>query len=338
MVKLYYDSDADQSILEGKTVAVFGYGSQGHAQSNNFRDSGVKVIIGLRPDGKSAERAREDGFEVYDFAEAAAKADIVHFLLPDEHHEPVFNAIQEQLTPGKTLSCSHGLNFHFEIIRAPEGVNVIMLAPKAPGPTVRREYVNGFGVPGLVAVHTDATGDALKIALALAKANGNTKVGCFETTFKDETETDLFGEQNVICGGAVYLMKTGFEVLTEAGYPPEIAYFECMHEMKLIVDLVYKGGVHGMSKKISNTARWGQFVQGPNIVTEQTKEAMKKQLERIQNREFVKEWIETECRQNNNANLDRMLADCYEWPIEQVGREIRKLAGLEEVETGEEKE
>ena len=225
MVKLYSDKDADQSYLSGKVVAVFGYGSQGHAQSNNLRDSGVKTIVGLRPEGASAKKAREDGFEVLDFPDAAAKADIIHFLLPDEQHAPVYDRIIQHVTPGKVLSCSHGLNFHFKIITPPEGVDVIMMAPKAPGPTVRREYVNGFGVPSLVAVHTDASGQALQIALALAKANGTTKCGSFHTTFKDETETDLFGEQNVICGGVVYLMKTGFEVLTEAGYPPEIAYF-----------------------------------------------------------------------------------------------------------------
>ena len=336
MATLYYDSDADQSFLEGKTVAIFGYGSQGHAQANNLRDSGINVIVGLRPGGSSFDKAKADGFEVFDFAEAASKADMIHFLIPDEHHEDVFNQIKEHVTPGKVLSCSHALNFHFGIIEAPEGVDVVMIAPKAPGPTVRREYVNGFGVPGLVSVHTDASGNALKIALAYAKANGNTKVGCFETTFKDEAETDLFGEQNVICGGAVYLMKAGFETLTEAGYPPEIAYFECLHELKLIVDLIYQGGIHGMSKKISNTARFGQFLQGPRIITDDVKKEMEAALARIQDGTFVKEWIQKECKENKLAGLKADLDDCYEWPIEKVGREIRKLAGLEEVETGDE--
>lgn len=337
MATLFYEKDADPSLLEGKTVAIFGYGSQGHAQSNNLRDSGVKVIIGLRPGGDSAKRAKEDGFEVFDFPEAAAQADIIHFLIPDENHEAVYNRIQEHVTPGKILSCSHGLNFHYGIIAPPDGVDVIMIAPKAPGPTVRREYVNGFGVPALVAVHTDASGKALDYALAFAQANGNTKVGCFKATFKDEAETDLFGEQNVICGGAVYLMKAGFETLVDAGYPPEIAYFECVHELKLIVDLVYRGGVHGMSKKISNTARFGQFLQGPKMVTDETKQAMKDALERIQNGQFVEEWIQKECHQNDLKNLKAKLDECYDWPMEKVGREIRSLAGLEEVQTGEEK-
>jgi ketol-acid reductoisomerase len=336
MAKLYYDNDADLGVLSGKTVAVFGYGSQGYAQSNNLRDSGVSVVLGLRPDGESAKKAKEDGFEVLDFPEAAAKADIIHFLLPDENHVPVYKRIKEHVTAGKTLSCSHGLNFHFELITAPEGVDIVMMAPKAPGPTVRREFVNGFGVPSLVAVHTDASGKAIQTALALAKGNGTTKVGSFETTFKDETETDLFGEQNVICGGAVYLMKMGFEVLTNAGYPPEIAYFECLHEMKLIVDLVYAGGVHGMSKKISNTARFGQFLQGPRVITDVAKTEMEAALKRIQDKTFVKEWIEKECWENNLENLNKSLAECYEWPIEQVGREIRKVAGLEEIVTGDE--
>ena len=337
MAKLYSDSDADLNVLNGKTVAVFGYGSQGYAQSNNLRDSGIKVILGLRPNGNSFKKAKEDGFEVFDFPEAASKADIIHFLLPDENHFPVYENIKQHITPGKTLSCSHGLNFHFDIIKAPQGVDIIMMAPKAPGATVRREFVNGFGVPSLVAVHTDSSGKAMQTALALAKANGTTKVGSFETTFKDETETDLFGEQNVICGGAVYLMKTGFEVLTEAGYPPEIAYFECLHELKLIVDLVYSGGIHGMSKNISNTARFGQFLQGPKIITEQAKKEMQEALTRIQDKTFVKGWIEEECWKNDLVNLNKSLEECYDWPIEKVGREIRQVAGLEEIVRGDEK-
>ena len=336
MAKLYYDTDANQELLAAKTLAVFGYGSQGHAQACNMRDSGVKVIIGLREGGSSAEKAREDGFEVCGFAEAASKADIIHFLLPDERHKEVFAQIESCLSPGKVLSCSHGLNFHFGIISPPEGVDVIMVAPKAPGPTVRREYLNNYGVPALVAVHTDASGNALQIALAMAKANGNTRVGCFETTFKDETETDLFGEQTVICGGVVYLMKAAFETLVEAGYPPEIAYFECLHEMKLIVDLVYKGGVSGMSKKISNTAAYGQFSRGPRIVSDGVKKAMKECLAEIQDGRFVKEWIEGEFVEKKLSTLKAATEDCLEWPIEKAGREIRQMAGLEEVQTGEE--
>lgn len=337
MAKMYYENDADQSKLNGKTVAVFGYGSQGHAQANNMRDSGIKVIIGVRPNGTSHKKAKEDGFEVFDFAEAAKQADIIHFLLPDELHAEVFNTIKEYVTHGKVLSCSHGLNFHFEIIAPPEQVDVIMVAPKAPGPTVRREYVNNYGVPALVAVHTNASGDALSIALAMAKAGGHTKVGCFETTFKDETETDLFGEQTVLCGGVSYLMKAGYETLINAGYPPEIAYFECVHEVKLIVDLIYKGGINGMSKKISNTAAFGQFTRGPKIITDDTKKAMSLALSQIQDKGFVKEWIDVEYKQKNLATLNQYVSECYDWSVEKTGRKIRQLAGLEEVQTGEEK-
>ena len=325
MIKIYYDADADLAALSGKTVAVFGYGSQGHAQANNLRDSGISIVLGLRPNGASAKRAAEDGFEVLDFPEAAAKADIIHFLLPDENHQAIFERVKEHITPGKILSCSHGLNFHYELIKPPEGVDVIMVSPKAIGPAVRREYVNGSGVPCLVAVRTEVSENALGIALAMAKANGFTKCGAFETTFKDETETDLFGEQNVICGGIIHLMKTGFDVLTEAGYPPEIAYFECVHEMKLDVDLIYTDGIHGMSKKISNTAKYGQFIQGGNVITDATKKAMQECLKRIQNKEFIKDWIDTEYQENNLENLDKMLTDCHEWPVEKVGRVIRRL-------------
>jgi ketol-acid reductoisomerase len=337
MLKRYYDQDADLSLLQDKTVAVFGYGSQGEAQAKNMRDSGLKVVVGVRPAGPSAETAKADGFEVLDFAEAAARAELLHFLLPDEIHEEIYNRIQEHVTPGKILCCSHGLSFHFGLITPPQGVDVIMMAPKGQGLTVRSEYLRGSGVPSLVAVHADASGKAMQYALAIAKANGATKCACFESTFKDETETDLFGEQNIICGGAMSLVKTGFEVLTEAGYPPEIAYFECLHELKLIVDLIHRQGIHGMAEKISNTARYGLFSQGPNVITEETKRAMQRQLERIQNGEFVQEWIQEESRENSSANLDRMTAECREWPVEQAGREIRKIIGLEEPTTGEEK-
>lgn len=333
---LYYEQDADMTSLAGKTIAVFGYGSQGHAQANNFRDSGLQVIIGARSGGASATKAAEDGFTVLPFAEAAAKADLVHLLLPDELHESIFNEIKASITPGKILSCSHGLNFHFEIITPPEGVDVIMMAPKAPGPTVRREYVNNYGVPALVAVHTDASGQALTYAIALAKANGSTKVGCFHTTFKDETETDLFGEQTVLCGGAAYLMKSGFDTLVAAGYPPEMAYFECVHELKLIVDLVYRGGVHGMSKKISNTAKWGQFTVGPDVINDQSRAAMQTALENIRSKNFVRNWLDVEYKQKHLTTLKQHMETTHEWDMEKTGRTIRKVAGLEEVETGEE--
>lgn len=336
MTKLYYDEDADLKVLDGKTIAVYGYGSQGHAQANNMKDSGLSVIIALREDSKNIEIAQKDGFEVYTFKEAAKKADILHFLLPDTIHVQVFEQIKEEITNDKILACSHGINFHYNLITPPDGVDVIMLAPKAPGPTVRREFLAGFGVPALVAVHTNASGKALSYALAMAKAGRHTKPGCFETSFKDETETDLFGEQNVLCGGAAYLVKTGFEVLTEAGYPPEIAYFECLHELKLIVDLMYSGGIYGMSKKISSTARFGQFAQGPNIITDEVKKAMKESLKKIQNGDFVKEWIDIEYKKNKEENLKKNMAECHEWEVERIGRKIRQVAGLEEVTTGEE--
>lgn len=329
MKKIYYDQDTDLRILTGKTIAIFGYGSQGSAQAQNMRDSGVKVILGLRKDGASAEQAREDGFDVYEFKEAAKKADILHFLLPDERHKGVFAEIKEYLTKGKTIVCSHGFNFHFKVIKAPVGVDVIMVAPKAPGPTVRREFVNGFGVPALIAVFKDATGKAKQTALALAKANGHTRVGVFETTFKNETESDLFGEQTVLCGGVVELMRMGFETLVENGYPPEIAYFECVHEMKLIVDLIYSGGFYGMYSKVSNTAKYGGMTVGPRVVPPSAKKQMQKALDRIKNGKFKKEWIEQEFEKDNLKNLNKMLSDVEKWQVEKIGKNIRQFAGLE---------
>lgn len=332
MNKVYYDQDTTLIPLEGKTITVFGYGSQGHAQANNLRESGVKVLLGLREGGVSWEKAKEDGFETYSFAEAAKKADMVQFLLPDERHAEVFEQIKKHLTPGKTVIVSHGFNFHYKKIIPPQGVDVIMIAPKAPGPTVRREYVNGFGVPALIAVFQDASGKAKETALAHAKAIGSTRVGVLETTFKIETETDLFGEQHVLCGGLVELMRVGFDVLIEAGYPPDAAYFECVHEMKLIVDLVYTGGVYGMYKKVSNTAKYGGLTRGKNVITPATKEAMKKGLKDIQNGAFAKEWIDEEYRKNHLANLKKMLEETKEWKMEKVGKEIRTMAGLEKEE------
>lgn len=329
MAKIFYEKDTTLNPLKGKTIAVFGYGSQGSAQAQNMRDSGVKIILGLRKEGKSWEKAKEDGFKVYEFAEAAKRADIIHFLIPDERHKETFEEIKKYITPGKTLSCSHGLNFHFQIITPPKGVDVIMIAPKAPGPTVRREYVNGFGVPGLVAVYKDASGHALDTALAMAKADGHTKVGVFLTTFKDETETDLFGEQNVLCGGVVELMRMGFDTLVANGYPKEIAYFECVHEMKLIVDLIYSGGMHGMYKKVSNTAKYGGLTVGPKVVPGSTKKVMQTALKKIQNGTFVKEWIDTEFKKNNLKNLNRMVEEVKNWEVEKTGKKIRQFAGLE---------
>lgn len=329
MKKIYYDQDVDTTILSGKTVAVFGYGSQGAAQSQNMRDSGLRVILGLRKEGKSAHLAAEDGFEVFEFREAAKRADILHFLMPDENHKEVFDEIKEFIIWGKTIVCSHGFNFHFKVIKPPKGVDVIMVAPKAPGPTVRGEYLNGFGVPALVAVYKDASGQAREKALALAKANGHTRVGVFETTFQFETETDLFGEQTVLCGGVEQLMKMGFDTLVENGYPPEVAYFECVHEMKLIVDLIYKGGFLGMYKKVSNTAKYGGMTVGPKVVPQSAKKQMQKALDRIKSGEFKKEWIDNEFRKNNLKNLNKMLDDVSKWQVETVGKSIRQFAGLE---------
>lgn len=329
MKKIFYEKDVDTRILTGRTVAVFGYGSQGIAQANNLRDSGVKVVLGLRSNGRSWEKAKEDGFPVFSFKDAAKKADYIHFLLPDERHKETFEEIKEFVTPGKTLVCSHGFNFHFKIIDAPKGVDVIMVAPKAPGPTVRSEYVLGFGVPALVAVYKDASGHALEKALALAKSNGHTKVGVFQTTFKNETETDLFGEQNVLCGGVVELMRMGFDTLVEAGYPPEVAYFECVHEMKLIVDLIYTSGMTGMYQKVSNTAKYGGLTVGPKIVPPSTKKVMRTSLKKIQTGAFAKEWISDEFQKKKLKNLNKMMKDVENWKVEKVGKTIREFAGLQ---------
>ncbi|MBI2597216.1 ketol-acid reductoisomerase [Candidatus Daviesbacteria bacterium] len=328
MKKIYYDQDTDLKVLRNKTVAVFGYGSQGSAQAQNMRDSGVSVILGLRRDGSSWSQAMEDGFQVFEFKEAAKRADILHFLLPDERHLEVFEEIKEFITPGKTIVCSHGFNFHFQVINPPKEVDVIMVAPKAPGPTVRREYVNGFGVPALIAVFKNASGKAKETALALAKANGHTRVGVFETTFKFETETDLFGEQTVLCGGVVELMRMGFDTLTANGYPPEIAYFECVHEMKLIVDLIYQGGMLGMYKKVSNTAKFGGLTVGPKVIPAQTKKVMQKALDKIKSGQFKASWIDKEFKKDKLKNLDKMLDMVSKWQVEKVGKIIRQFAGL----------
>lgn len=329
MKKIYYDQDTDLRILTGKTIAVFGYGSQGSAQAQNMRDSGVHVILGLRKDGSSWQKAKEDGFEVLEFREAAKRADILHFLLPDERHLEVFEEVKEFITKGKTIVCSHGFNFHFKVITPPAGVDVIMVAPKAPGPTVRREYINGFGVPALIAVFKNTSSHAKETALALAKTNGHTRVGVFETTFQYETETDLFGEQTVLCGGVVELMRMGFETLVENGYPAEVAYFECVHEMKLIVDLIYKGGFYGMYTSVSNTAKFGGLKVGPKIIPSQTKKVMQKTLDKIKSGQFKTSWIDQEFKKDKLKNLNKMLDDVSKWQVEKVGKKIRQFAGLE---------
>jgi ketol-acid reductoisomerase len=323
MIQMYYEKDADLSALQGKTVAVVGYGSQGHAQAQNLRDSGVKVIIGLRP-GKSWQQAEEDGFEVVSVEEAAQRADVIQILLPDERQGQVYReAIEPHLREGQVLLFSHGFNIHFGQIVPPSFVDVAMVAPKGPGHLVRRVFTEGGGVPGLVAVHQDASGQALKVALAYAKGIGCTRAGVIETTFREETETDLFGEQAVLCGGVSALVKAGFETLVNAGYRPEIAYFECLHELKLIVDLMYEGGLSRMRYSISDTAEYGDYMTGPRIVTEQTRAEMKKILEEIQQGQFAKSWILE--NQANRPVFNAIRNRERNHPIEEVGARLREM-------------
>ncbi len=292
MPKIYYREDCNLSLLEGKTIAVIGYGSQGHAHALNLKESGCNVIVGLYEGSRSWKRAEEQGFEVYTAAEATKKADIVMILINDEKQAAMYKeSIAPNLRPGMMLMFAHGFAIHFGQIVPPKDVDVTMIAPKAPGHTVRSEYQRGRGTPCLVAVHQDATGKALEMALAYGQGIGGARAGILETTFRVETETDLFGEQAVLCGGVCALMKAGFETLVEAGYAPENAYFECIHEMKLIVDLIYESGFAGMRYSISNTAEYGDYITGPKIVTEETKKAMKKVLSDIQDGSFAKEWL-----------------------------------------------
>jgi len=322
-MNLIHDKDADLSVLNGKTVAVIGYGSQGSAQALCMRDSGVNVIIGSIKDA-SYDKAVEDGFEVMDIASAAAKADVIHILLPDEFHAPVYkNEIEASMVAGKTFSCSHGFNIIFKEIVPPADVNVIMVAPKSPATEERKAFLEGFGVPGLVAVHQNAGGDARDIALAMAKAMGFTRAGVLECTFAQETYEDLFGEQNVLCGGLVDLMKYGFEVLTEAGYPPEMAYFECVHEVKLIVDLIFEGGIQKMNAVISNTAEWGEYVNGPRIITPDVKKRMEESLKDIESGKFAKEWM-AEARSGAKTLLKKR-EELGKHEVEIVGAKIRSL-------------
>ncbi len=291
-MKAYYEQDADLSMLKGKTVAILGYGSQGHAHAQNLRDSGVKVIVGQRPGGRNYDLAKEHGFEPLSAAEAAAKGDLIMILLPDQYQAAVYEKdIKPHLTAGKSLLFAHGFNIHFSQIEPPKDVDVWMIAPKGPGHLVRRTYTEGGGVPCLVAVYQDATGKALQTALAYARGIGGTRAGVIETTFKEETETDLFGEQCVLCGGMSELVKAGFETLVEAGYQPEIAYFECLHEMKLIVDLMYEGGLANMRYSISDTAEFGDYCTGKRIINDETRAEMRKVLRGIQQGHFAKEWI-----------------------------------------------
>ena len=324
--KIYYQDDCNLAALDGKTIAVIGYGSQGHAHALNAKESGCHVIIGLYEVSKSWKRAEEQGFEVYTAAEAAKKADIIMILINDELQAKMYKeSIEPNLEAGNMLMFAHGFNIHFNQIIPPADVDVTMIAPKGPGHTVRSEYQAGKGVPCLVAVHQDATGKALELALAYSLAIGGARAGVLETTFRTETETDLFGEQAVLCGGVCALMQAGFETLVEAGYDPRNAYFECIHEMKLIVDLIYQSGFAGMRYSISNTAEYGDYVTGPKIITEDTKKAMKKILSDIQDGTFAKDFLLDMSEAGGQVHFKAMRKLAAEHPSEVVGEEIRKL-------------
>jgi len=328
LVKVYHDEDIDESVLKGKTVAVLGYGSQGRAQALNMRDSGVNVVVGLRPGGKSWKRAQEDGFKPVTHLEAAQRGDVVLMLMPDMAQPSVYKEeVALAMKQGKALQFAHGFNIHFGEVKPPKDVDVIMVAPKSPGPEMRRQYEAGFGVPALVAVHQDASGHALEKALAIAKALGSGRAGVIETTYKNETESDLFGEQAVLCGGADQLIRRGFKVLTEAGYPPELAYFEVCNELKLIVDLIYKSGIGGMYRAVSDTAKWGGMVVGPMIVDDHVEENMRKALKEIQDGSFAKAWIAES--KAGAKKFDELMAECDGLEIEKVGRQVRRMSGLE---------
>jgi ketol-acid reductoisomerase len=319
---MIYDDAADLSLLEGKTIAVIGYGSQGHAHALNLKDSGVAVLVGLRPDSASAADAREQGLEVLPVVEATSRGDIVMMLVPDELHRQVWeNDVRDGIAGGNALMFGHGFSIHYEEVTPPAGIDVAMVAPKGPGHLVRRQFVQGSGVPGLVAVAQDASGQARALALAYAKGIGCTRGGVIETTFKDETETDLFGEQAVLCGGASELVQAGFQTLVDAGYDPEMAYFECLHELKLIADLMYEKGLAGMRYSISNTAEYGDYTRGKRVITEQTRKAMREILADIQSGDFAREWIA-----ENHAGQEsflRMRAEQADTQVEHVGSELR---------------
>jgi ketol-acid reductoisomerase len=324
MANMYYDVDADLNLLKGKKIAVMGYGSQGHAQAQNLHDSGLEVIVGLRKGSKRWQQAEEDGLKVMTVKEAAKVADVIQILLPDETQSQVYyEDIEPGLEPGNAVVFSHGFNIHYNQIVPRKDIDVYMVAPKSPGHLVRRTYKEGHGVPGLIAVYQDATGMAKQLALAHAKGVGCTRAGVFETTFREETETDLFGEQVDLCGGVASLIKTAFEVLTEAGYQPEIAYFETTHELKLIVDLIHEGGLEKMWYSVSNTAEYGGMTVGPKVINELSREAMYEALERIQNGQFAREFV-LEGKANRPV-LTAMERQDREHPVEEVGRRLRAM-------------
>ena len=327
MAQVYYDDSCDLNILKDKTIAVLGYGSQGHAQAQNMRDSGLNVIIGLRSSSASVKDAQDYGFEVLSPSDACAKADIIQILAPDTVQAKIYEeAVKPNLKAGKAIVFSHGFNIHYDLIVPPQDIDVYMVAPKGPGHLVRRVYTEGGGVPCLIAVHQDATGEARKRALAHASGVGGGRAGILETTFRDETETDLFGEQSVLCGGLTSLIMAGFETLTEAGYDPDIAYFECLHEVKLITDLIYEGGIAKMRDSISDTAEYGDLTRGPRVVGPQAKEAMKQILSEIQKDKggkFAKEWVEE--TNQGYPNFKQLHDKGLEHPIEKVGQKLRGM-------------
>jgi ketol-acid reductoisomerase len=328
---MYYDNDADLNLLQGKTVAILGYGSQGHAHALNLKDSGIEVVVGLRPDSASVEQARSNGLEVTDVADAASRGDIVMVLLPDEKHGEVWREhIRDGIAPGNTLLFGHGFSVHYGEVEPPPEVDVALIAPKGPGHLVRRQFLEGSGVPGLVAIHANASGDALPLALAYAKGIGCTRGGVIETTFKDETETDLFGEQAVLCGGVSELVRAGYETLVDAGYDPKLAYFECLHELKLIVDLMYEKGITGMRFSVSNTAEYGDLTRGPRIISDTTRQAMKDVLGEIQSGEFAREWIAE--NRAGQENFKRMREEQAGHQIEREGKQLRSMMDWIETE------
>jgi ketol-acid reductoisomerase len=321
---MFYDDDADLTLLDGKTVAIIGYGSQGHAHSLNLKDSGVDVVVGLRPDSASVAKARESGLEVTDIAEAASRGDIVMVLAPDEKHGEIYRGqIADGIAPGNLLLFGHGFSIHYGEVEPPPDVDVALVAPKGPGHLVRRQYTEGSGVPGLIAVQQDPTGNAQGLTLAYAKGIGCTRGGVIETTFKDETETDLFGEQAVLCGGVSELVTAGYETLVEAGYDPRLAYFECLHELKLIVDLMYEKGITGMRYSISNTAEYGDLTRGKRVISETTRQAMRDILGEIQSGAFAREWIAE--NRAGQENFQRMRAEGANHQIEREGKELRSM-------------
>lgn len=324
MTTIYYDNDADLNFIKDKTIAIIGYGIQGRGQALNLRDSGLNVVIGQREGGVNYEQAVKDGFKPMDAKTAAKQSDIIVILTQDHLQAEIYKKdIKKHLTKGKSLAFSHGFNIHFKQIIPDQDVDVFMIAPKGPGALVRRQFEEGKGVPCLVAIHQNPSGNALKTALAYAKGIGGTRAGVLETTFKEETETDLFGEQTVLCGGTSELIKAGFETLVEAGYQPEIAYFECLHELKLIVDLIYEGGIQGMRKRVSDTAEYGDYSRGPRVIDARTRKTMKRILSEIQSGKFAREWM----RENKKGrpNFNKYREDAVNHPVEVVGTKLREM-------------